>query len=168
MLIDKQLLDDLCEKARGCERLRMNYDLRTSPDDGSQRMLNALEPGTKIPVHRHTQSTETVVVLRGRVRQNYYDEHGVIVKSFIVEAGGDVCGFSVPKGQWHNSEALENGTVIFEAKDGRYGEDGSETWDEWNERMKARVDTLIDMDLRSGSMEVMSDEYIRRATHCDK
>lgn len=72
------------------------------------------------------------------------------------------------KGQWHNSEALENGTVIFEAKDGRYGEDGSETWDEWNERMKARIDTLIDMDRRSGSMEVMSDEYIRRATHCDK
>ena len=120
MKINKQILDDLSRQAVQSPRLRMNLDLRTSPSDNSQRMLNALEPGTQIPVHRHTKSTEVLVMLRGRIRQNYYDDNGNVTDSFIVEAGSDICALSVPVGQWHNTEALESGTVFFECKDGAY------------------------------------------------
>ena len=77
-----------------------------------------MEPGTKLPIHRHCESSETIVMLRGKGRWNYYDEQGNFTDSFLVEAGGDICGISVPKGQWHNSEILESGTVILETKDG--------------------------------------------------
>lgn len=120
MKIDIKLFDELTQAAVKSPRLRMNLDLRTSPEDGSQRMLNALEPGTQVPIHRHTKSTETVFVLRGSVRQNYYDLNGVLEESFVVAAGGETCGFSVPVGQWHNTESLEPGTIIFEAKDGKF------------------------------------------------
>jgi len=118
--IDNELLDELTAKAEVSPRLRANYDLRTSTADQSQRMLNALEPGTQVPIHRHTKSTETVVVLRGSVRQNLYDDNGAKVDSFIITAGGSPLGFSMPVGQWHNSESLEHGTVIMETKDGAY------------------------------------------------
>lgn len=120
MLIDSKLLDELSEKARESERLRMNYDLRNSASDGSQRMLNALEPGTLVPIHRHRTTSETVAVLRGALRQNFYDCEGRVLESFVVRAGGDCPFFVVPRGTWHNSESLESGTVIFEAKDGAY------------------------------------------------
>ena len=120
MIIDQQILDDLSAKAKASPRLRMNYDLRNSSDDQSQRMLNALEPGTVMPIHRHRGSSETVVVLRGKVKWLYYDENGKVTDTFVVTPGSDLCGLSVPKGQWHSLQCLESGTVILETKDGPY------------------------------------------------
>lgn len=118
MLLNQTLFDSLSEQAKSSPRLRMNYDLRNDSEDYSQRMLNALEPGTVMPIHRHRHSSETVVVLRGKVRWLYYDDAGQIVDSILVEAGGEVCGLSVPIGQWHSLDCLESGSVILEAKDG--------------------------------------------------
>ena len=120
LLIDATLLDNLTEEARRSPRLRMNYDLRNSSEDGSQRMLNAMEPGTVIPVHRHTKSSETVVVIRGAIRQNFYDADGNVTESVIYRAGASVSICVVPINVWHNSESLEPGSIIFEAKDGAY------------------------------------------------
>lgn len=120
MNIDIELLDSLTAQAKASPRLRMNFDLRTSENDTSQRMLNALEPGTKIPIHRHIKSTETVVMLRGRGIQYYYDDIGNITGQVLLEAGGSTSMMSVEVGQWHRLEALETGTIIFEAKDGAY------------------------------------------------
>ena len=127
MKLTTSLLDDLTARAKASPRLRMNLDLRTSPADGSQRMLNALEPGTVLPIHRHPKSTETVVLIRGSVRQNYYAPDGTLLESFVAAAGtspnfpaADCAGFSVPVGQWHNTECLESGTVFIECKDGAY------------------------------------------------
>lgn len=120
MLIDKELLDNLTAQAKASPRLRMNLDLRDSADDQSQRMLNAMEPGTVLPIHRHRGSSETVVMLRGKGKWNYYDDNGQLTESFVVSADGDIRGLSVPKGQWHNCESLESGTVILETKDGAW------------------------------------------------
>jgi len=118
MLIDKELLDNLTAQAKESPRLRMNLDLRDSADDQSQRMLNAIEPGTVLPIHRHRRSSETMVMLRGKGRWNYYDDNGNLTESFVVSADDDIRGLSVPKGQWHNSESLESGTIILECKEG--------------------------------------------------
>ena len=118
MIIDTNLLDALTEQAKASPRLRMNYDLRNTPDDQSQRMLNALEPGTVMPIHRHQNTSETVVMLRGKVKWLYYNDKGELTDTILVEAGGDICGLSVPKGQWHSLECLESGSVILETKDG--------------------------------------------------
>lgn len=120
MIIDKSLLDSLTAAAKESPRLRANYDLRTSAGDTSQRMLNALEPGTLVPIHRHTHSTETVVMLRGRGIQYYYNDAGEVIDQILLEAGGPCAMMSVEVGQWHRLESLESGTVIFEAKDGAY------------------------------------------------
>lgn len=120
MIIDQQFLDALTSQAKTSPRLRMNYDLRNSAADQSQRMLNALEPGTVMPIHRHKHSSETVVVLRGKMKWTYYNDQGKVTDSFLVEAGGMLCGLSVPMGQWHSLECLVSGTVIFEAKNGPY------------------------------------------------
>jgi len=120
MFLNTELFDNLSAQAKASPRLRMNYDLRNTPDDQSQRMLNALEPGTVLPIHRHRGSTETVVVLRGKVKWLYYDENGKLTDTFIVASGSDLCGLSVPKGQWHSLECLESGSVILETKDGAY------------------------------------------------
>lgn len=122
MLIDKTLLDTLTVQAKSSPRLRMNYDLRNSSEDYSQRMLNALEPGTVMPIHRHRNrnSSETVVLLRGKVKWLYYDDEGSFTDSFIVEAGSNLCGLNVPQGQWHSLECMESGSVIFESKDGAW------------------------------------------------
>lgn len=120
MIVTKQILDQLTEEAKKNIRLRQHFDLRNSSEDNSQRMLNALEPGTVIPVHRHRNTSEVVSVIRGSVRQNFYDNNGMLIESFIVAAGGSLPLFVVPMGIWHNTEALESGTVIFEAKDGTY------------------------------------------------
>lgn len=127
MKITNTTLNELTARAKASPRLRMNLDLRTSPADSSQRMLNALEPGTVLPIHRHPKSTETVVLIRGSVRQNYYAPDGTLLESFIAAAGtspnfpaADCVGFSVPVGQWHNTECLESGTVFIECKDGAY------------------------------------------------
>ena len=120
MLIYKQLLDELAEQAKASPRQRMHYDLRNTPEDQSQRILNAMEPGTVLPVHRHMMSSETIVMLRGRGLWHYYNDDGQRTDTFEVSADGDVCGLSVPKGQWHNSEILESGTVIMECKEGKW------------------------------------------------
>ena len=118
MIIDTNLLDALTEQAKASPKLRMNLDLRNTPDDQSQRMLNALEPGTVMPIHRHQNTSETVVMLRGKVKWLYYNDKGELTDTILVEAGGDICGLSVPKGQWHSLECLESGSVILECKDG--------------------------------------------------
>ena len=120
MIIDRDFLDELRAKAQSSERLRMSHDLRTTPEDGSQRMLNALEPGTVLPIHRHDKSAETVVILRGALREIFYDENGNETAAYELRAGGDILAIQIPKGQWHSLVCLEPGTVIFEAKDGRY------------------------------------------------
>ena len=120
MLIDQKLLDEMTVKAKNSPRLRAAYDLRTTPEDNSQRILNAVEPGTVLPIHRHRTTTETIVVLRGRVRQNYYNEQGEITDSFELAPMSGIVGMSVPVGQWHALESLESGSVILETKDGAY------------------------------------------------
>ena len=126
MQINNAILDTLSAQAKLSPRLRMNLDLRNSTDDHSQRMLNALEPGTVMPIHRHRHTSETVVVLRGKVRWLYYDDKGELTDSILVEAGGEICGLNVPMGQWHSLECLEPGSVILECKDGAWKALGEE------------------------------------------
>ena len=120
MKIDITLLNTLSAQAKANPRLRQAYDLRTTPEDDSQRILNAMEPGTILPIHRHKGSTETVVVLRGKIRQNLYDEAGKLFESFVAAPCANIMGFSVEVGRWNNTECLGYGTVILECKDGRY------------------------------------------------
>ncbi|MEE1079700.1 MAG: WbuC family cupin fold metalloprotein [Bacteroidales bacterium] len=140
------MLDELLAKAETSERKRMNYDLRTSPDDGGQRMLNALMPGTVVPIHRHPMSNESVICLSGKLEEIIYEEVD-IAKDFpmgmdaqdvtsgkrfkesaryVLDPSVGNFGCVVHAGAWHTVEVLEP-SVIFEAKDGKYGEDGSET-----------------------------------------
>lgn len=119
MLFNQEFLNSLSEEAKKNPRLRVNYDLRNSETDTSQRMLNALCPGTQIPIHRHQNTTEVMIVLRGSVREYFYDVDGHLVETFLLEADKD-CLISIPAGQFHNLECLEENTVIFEAKDGSY------------------------------------------------
>lgn len=125
MIIDKSLLDNLLAEASLNPRLRQNYDLRTTPDDSSQRMLNALLPGTPMPIHRHTKTTETLVLLRGRMEEIFYDENGNETERILLDADGPVQGLSIPVGKWHSLNVLEP-TVILECKDGRYEPLGEE------------------------------------------
>lgn len=125
-------MDDLSAQAKANPRLRQAYDLRTTPDDNSQRILNAVEPGTVLPIHRHRGSTETIVVLRGKVVQHYFNDKGEKIASYVLapyplsslsplnSSEPIACAMSVPVGQWHALEALDEGSVIFEAKDGVY------------------------------------------------
>ena len=126
MRIDSALLDTLTAQAKASPRLRINYDLRTSPADGSQRMLNALEPGTVLPVHRHRETTEVVAILRGSACQYFYDDSGNVTETITITAGSDCVAMSVEKGRWHRLECLESGTVILECKDGAYAPIGEE------------------------------------------
>lgn len=120
MKIDNQLLDTLSAQAKANPRLRQSYDLRTTPEDQSQRILNAVEPGTILPIHRHRGSTETIIVLRGKVVQHYYNDTGEKTASYELAPNSAQVGMSVPVGQWHALESLEEGSVIFESKDGAY------------------------------------------------
>ena len=144
MEINKSLLDNLLEQAAASPRLRMNYDLRTSPEDFSQRMLNALLPGTVLPIHRHTKTTEVLVLLRGKMEEVFYEEgfesvwdgdshcmdlcHKRVLREtsrVLLEVGEEVQGLSIPVGQWHGINVLEP-TVILECKDGKYEPLGEE------------------------------------------
>ena len=125
--ITQELLDDLTGQAKGSPRLRMNLDLRNSPDDQSQRMLNAIEPGSPLPVHRHRKSSETVVCLRGRLVEEFYDElERGCVEAVELSPGGPVVAINIPVDRWHTARALESGTVIMEVKDGPYEPLGEE------------------------------------------
>ena len=121
MIINQTLLDKLTEEAKASPRLRMNMDLRNSDADQSQRMLNAIEPGSPLPIHRHQKTSETVVCLRGRLVEEYYDElERICTERIELSPDGPVVALNIPAGQWHTVEVLESGTVIMEFKDGSY------------------------------------------------
>ena len=120
MKFDKEFFDEVSTLAKGSPRLRMNLDLRTNPNDSSQRMFNALEPGTIIPIHRHLNSSETIIVIRGSLNEYLYDSQGKLLETIHFVAGSNCIGMNIPKGQWHSLECLEANTIIFEAKDGFY------------------------------------------------
>lgn len=120
MILNKKLMDDLSAQAKENPRLRQAFDLRTTPNVSSQRILNAVEPGTILPIHRHRGSTETIIVLRGKVVQHYYNDAGEKTASYELTPNSAQVGMSVPVGQWHALESLEEGSVIFECKDGVY------------------------------------------------
>ena len=114
------LMDKLTEEAKASPRLRMNMDLRNNSEDQSQRMLNAIEPGSPLPIHRHRLSSETVVCLRGHLREIYYNDEGVVTDVIDLAPKSECVALNIPKGQWHAVEVLESGTVIMETKDGAY------------------------------------------------
>ena len=120
MLIDDHLLDEVTERAKASERLRMNYNLHDSLEAKAQRLLNALEPGTLLPVHRHRHTAETYIVLRGVIKVLFYDDNKMLTDAFMVSPQEGSYGVNIPAGQWHTLEVLESGTVIFEVKDGPY------------------------------------------------
>ena len=132
--IDKELINDLFNKAVVSDRKRMNYDLRTSSNDGSQRMLNALLPGSIVPIHRHPKSNENVLLLCGKLVEVIYDAEGNETERIHLDPSVGNFGCVVPAGAWHTVEVLEP-SVIYEAKDGKYGEDGSETLDEYKAKI---------------------------------
>ena len=121
MKITQAILDNLTEQAKESPRLRMNMDLRDSAEDTSQRMLNAIEPGSPLPIHRHQNTSETVVCLRGRLVEEFYDDLDRICTERIeLSPNGPVVALNIPAGQWHTVQALESGTVILEMKNGKY------------------------------------------------
>ena len=179
MEINKELLNKLFEQAKGNPRLRQNFDLRTSANDNSQRMLNALLPGTVVPIHRHPQSTENVFLLCGKLVEVIYDERGGEKERIHLDPTVGNYGCVVPQGAWHTVEVQEP-SVIYEAKDGRYGEDGSETFDAFKAKeaeektpaaavfpnclgdLKKNIEYLIGMERQSGSMDVITPLYVSR------
>lgn len=175
--IDKKLINDLFDKAVVSERKRMNYDLRTSANDGSQRMLNALLPGSIVPIHRHPNSNENVLLLCGKLVEVIYDADGNETERIHLDPSVGNFGCVVPAGAWHTVDVLEP-SVIYEAKDGKYGEDGSETLDEYQTKvaqdpsqasfsnslgdLKKNIEYLIGMERQSGSMDAISPLYVSR------
>lgn len=113
-------MDELTAQAKASPRLRMNKDLRNSPEDTSQRMLNAIEPGSPLPIHRHRKTSETVVCLRGHLREIFYNDKGDVTDVIDLAPNSDCVALNIPMGQWHTVEVLESGTVIMEVKDGPY------------------------------------------------
>ena len=152
MILDNKLFDEILLRAQVSPRRRMNFDLRTQAQipgqagndvkgvvgndvgeagnvewkDQSQRMLNVLMTDTVIPIHRHNDTSETVIVCRGKVREEFYDAEGNKTAEFVLEAGGECPGIQVPMGQYHTLVCLEDGSVIFEAKDRAYDPAGTE------------------------------------------
>ena len=124
MIITSIILNELTAKAKASPRLRANYDLRNSAEDGSQRMLNAIEPGTVMPIHRHRNSSETCVCIRGHFEEYFYDGKGHLTDTIDMRPGGTV--INIPAGQWHSLKSLESGTVLLECKDGRWEPLGEE------------------------------------------
>ena len=179
MKINKELIDNLFEQAKENPRLRQNLDLRTSSADTSQRMLNALLPGTVVPIHRHPQSTENVFLLCGKIVEVICDENGNEIERIHLDPTVGDYGCVVPQGAWHTVEVLEP-SVIYEAKDGKYGEDGSETFDAFKAKeaenknqasatfsnslgdLKKNIEYLIGMERQSGSMDVITPLYVSR------
>ena len=182
MEINKEFLGKLFEKAVESPRLRQSYDLRTSSDDNSQRILNALLPGTAVPIHRHPNSNENVLLLCGKLVEVIYDENGKEKERIHLDPTIGNYGCVIPPGAWHTVEVLEP-SVIYEAKDGKYGEDGSDTFDafkakdEENQKLasatlatfsnslgglKKNIEYLIGMERQSGRMEEITPLYVSR------
>ena len=179
MEFDKDFLDKLFEQATMNPKLRQCFDLRTSEADTSQRMLIALLPGTVVPIHRHPQSTENVLLLFGKIVEVICDENGNEIERVHLDPTVGNYGCVVPQGAWHTVEVLEP-SVIYEAKDGKYGEDGSETFDAFKAKeaknkeqasatfsnslddLKKNIEYLIGMERQSGSMDVITPLYVSR------
>ena len=177
MEINKDFLGKLFEQAVVNPRLRQDSDLRTSANDNSQRLLNALLPGTVVPIHRHPQSTENVFLLCGKIVEVIYDENGNVIERIHLDPAVGNYGCVVPQGAWHTVEVLEP-SVIYESKDGKYGEDGSETFDAFKAKeaenkeqvsttfsnslgdLKKNIEYLIGMERQSGSMDVITPLYV--------
>lgn len=119
-LRDKQLLDEVSRQAKQSERLRTNFNFHESLDDKCHRMLNAMEPGTVVPIHRHPTKDESFVVLRGRVRVTTYNDDGSVIESVVLCQEEGRYGVDIKKGVWHNLESLEPDSVIFECKEGPF------------------------------------------------
>ena len=127
MIITQAILDSLTAQAKASPRLRMNMDLRNGPEDNSQRMINAIEPGSPMPIHRHKYSSETVVCLRGRLVEEFYDDlERMCTDAIELTPDGPNYALNIPAGQWHTVRALESGTVLLECKDGPYEPLGEE------------------------------------------
>lgn len=175
--INKNLISELFDKALTNPRLRQNYDLRTSPDDGGQRMLNALMPGTQVPIHRHPNSNENVLLICGKLIEIVYDNDSNEVERIHLDPSVGNFGCVVPAGAWYIVEVLEP-SIIYEVKDGKYGEDGTETFDEYRAKrdsvsteesftnslgdLKKNIEYIIGMERQSGSMDVISPLYVSR------
>ena len=179
MEINKEFLGKLFEQAVENPRLRQSYDLRTSSDDNSQRMLIALLPGTVVPIHRHPNSNENVLLLCGKLVEVIYDENGNEKERIHLDPNIGNYGCVIPPGAWHTVEILEP-SVIYEAKDGKYGEDGSETFDAFKAKaaenkkqasatfsnslgdLKKNIEYLIGMERQSGRMDEITPIYVSR------
>ena len=126
-VINQAVLDNLTAQAKTSPRLRMHYDLRNSEDDNSQRMLNAIEPGSPMPIHRHKYSSETIVCLRGRLVEEFFDDlERICTDAIELTPNGPNYVLNIPAGRWHRIRALESGSVILECKDGKYEPLGEE------------------------------------------
>ena len=177
MEINKDFLGKLFEQAVENPRLRQNFDLRTSSADNSQRMLNALLPGTVVPVHRHPHSNENVILLCGKLVEVFCDDDGNETERIPLDPIVGNYGCVVPPGVWHTVEVLEP-SVIYEAKDGKYGEDGSETLDDFKAKkaedkvastfsnslgdLRKNIEYLIGMERQSGRMDEITPVYVSR------
>ena len=177
MEINKDFLGKLFEQAVENPRLRQNFDLRTSSADNSQRMLNALLPGTVVPVHRHPHSNEDVILLCGKLVEVFCDDDGNETERIHLDPVVGNYGCVVPPGVWHTVKVLEP-SVIYEAKDGKYGEDGSETLDYFKAKtaedkvastfsnslgdLRKNIEYLIGMERQSGRMDEITPIYVSR------
>ncbi len=119
-LINNELLNQVTTEAENSPRRRMNYNFHPSPDSGAQRLLNALEPGTELAVHRHIHTAETYILLRGKIKVIFYNDRKEMTESTLLDPLQGEYGINIPAGQWHTLEVLEKGSVIFEVKDGPY------------------------------------------------
>ena len=171
--INKKLISELFDRAVVNSQHRQNFDLR-NPDDNGQRILNALMPGTVVPIHRHPQSNETVIILCGKVIEITYDDNGNETERIHLDSSVGNFGCVVPAGAWHTVEVLEP-SVIFEAKDGKYGEDGSETLADNNSKttspapflnslgdLKKNIEYIIGMERQSGNIDTPTPQDIAR------
>ena len=171
--INKKLISELFDCAVVNPRLRQNFDLR-NPNDNGQRILNALMPGTVVPIHRHPQSNETVIILCGKVIEITYDDNGNETERIHLDPSVGNFGCVVPAGAWHTVEVLEP-SVIFEAKDGKYGEDGSETLADNKSKttspapflnslgdLKKNIEYIIGMERQSGNIDTPTPQDIVR------
>lgn len=120
MLLKSKILDETTQKAKESPRLRMNYNLHESFEDSVQRMFNALEPGTVVPIARHQTCAETLIILRGRLRVLIYNDNKEIIEDVIISPSSENIGYHIPKGAWHQVQSLEEGTICFETREGPY------------------------------------------------
>ena len=173
--INKKLISELFDRAIVNPRLRQSFDLR-NPDDNGQRMLNAMMPGTVVPIHRHPNSNESVIILCGKLIEITYDANGNETGRIHLDPSLGNFGCVVPAGAWHTVEVLEP-SVIFEAKDGKYGQDGSETLADYEDKaktltqstfsnslddLKKNIEYIIGMERQSGNMDTPTPEDIAR------